>query len=863
MAQGNINISSSSYGKVSDGISVTISNPNGYTITQLGFTFSFKSTNGVKHDFTLQCDQYSGWSDMTATSNGNTCYGSVTVNLGSGTSSKSFSLSFSCPWVLSYCQITGVSLDDAKYTVNEYDYAINYYKDGSLYDSWSDTSTNTTYSKSLISLPSASYYYGTESYFTITGDVNTGVTPNKTCTATVKPHYKVTYSGWYNGRYATSGKVSSPYVLAKNETLNLNAASGNPVVNEYFYSNNTIDGLATPTKNSLIETTTVTFDANGGSVSPSKKESTKTTTYKFNGWWNATSGGTKYTSDNYFSQAITVYAQWTSSSSGSTTVSSFPDASRSATNGTYTVKFVDSDGSTSISSNKTNSYSITYTFNGWYTAKTGGTKKTSSSSSTTLYAQWTQNAPTYTSITLPTVSKTGYNFSHWTDTSTNKNYDAGASYTPSSTGTSTLKAVWTASTYEVKYNGNGHTGGSMENSIHTIGQSSNLSDNKYIKEYILSFDSIHIENSGNNNNNDNINNSLLPSGFIQLDYIQANYNQFLNTEYNFTTNNVKIYLEYKNLNTDSIMAYNGNLAICGAEDTIPSDGTYDMCGGILFTNGSATNYRLNVGNAAAPLTNINIPRDEKLTIEINCSSEGTRRSTYSIFINGIKQQSLTADSHFKNEYEYYIFGYNLSGTPKWLSAGNLYRCIMYDDDLINPVRDFIPCKRISDNAIGVYDLVEARFYQSGSGVAFVAGNEIENDEPEIDVEDEIITYDGIKVTYTHNGWYSDASCSGSPITSAYNLTSAGNVYNVYAGWTQNNYVLPIPKKEGYTFLGWYDSQGNLITNNSLITSNLFLTAQWVESSKNKIIIYTDNAWKKAITLIYKNNTWQEYDFNIK
>jgi hypothetical protein len=40
-----------------------------------------------------------------------------------------------------------------------------------------------------------------------------------------------------------------------------------------------------------------------------------------------------------------------------------------------------------------------------------------------------------------------------------------------------------ASTYEIKYNGNGNTSGSMNNSIHTIGVSSNLNSNQYKKEY--------------------------------------------------------------------------------------------------------------------------------------------------------------------------------------------------------------------------------------------------------------------------------------------------------------------------------------------------------------------------------------------
>ena len=840
-------------------VNVTISNPNGANIKTITIKFSACVSNGgpaANYTITYLLNGSTAATSSTYLTNNYSSFQQTLTVPSSISTNTTFTLTLkvsSSSYPPVFHSISHVS--NTENTPTKYSYTIKYYTDGSLYDTWSDTSTNTTYSVALPSVPKTWYYDDEDNStpFTITGDVNTGVGPNKTCIATEIPRKKVAYSGWYSGRYATSGKVSSPVMLAKNETLSLNATS-TTTTEEYLYKNNTIQGLGTPTKSDLIETTTVTFDPNGGSVSPTEKKSTKTTTYPFNGWWNATNGGSQYSSSYQFIQATTVYAQWTTSVSGSTTVSSFPDASRSATNGTYTVKFVDSDGSTTISSNKTNSYSITYTFNGWYTAKTGGTKKTSSSSSTTLYARWTQNAPTYTSITLPTPSKTGYNFAHWTDTSTNKNYSAGASYTPSSTGTSTLKAVWAASTYEVKYNGNGHTSGSMSNSIHTIGVSSNLSANTYKKEYILSFDSIHIENTENNTFP-----SLLPSEYTQLEYIQANYNQCLDTGYNFKTNNVKVYMEYTNLNTDSIISYTGNKVICGAEDDTPSTGNIDMCGGSLYTVGSAESFAFDVGNGASKLY-VNIPREQKLTIEINCTSDSTNYSTYSISINGQQQDIQSATACFRNQYNYYVFADNQFGTPNMPSAGNLYRFTMYDNDFSNPVRDFIPCKRNSDNAIGVYDLIEKNFHQSITNTSFIAGNEINSDNE----EDEIITYDGIKVTYSHNGWYSNPSCTGDPITQAYNLTTAGNVYNVYAKWIQNSFTLPIPEKKGYTFLGWYDSQGNHIVNNSLITSNLALTAQWIKNETNKkIIIYTNNDWKKAIALIYKNNTWKEYDFNIK
>ena len=146
---------------------------------------------------------------------------------------------------------------------------------------------------------------------------------------------------------------------------------------------------------------TVTFNANGGTASnPANKSVTYTSTYgtlattsraghTFNGWFTASSGGTKITSASTVSTigAHTLYAQWTPN--------------------TYTVTFNANGGTTPNPTSKSVTYASTYgtlattsragyTFNGWFTASSGGTQITSASTvsitnAQTLYAQWTPN----------------------------------------------------------------------------------------------------------------------------------------------------------------------------------------------------------------------------------------------------------------------------------------------------------------------------------------------------------------------------------------------------------------------------------------------------------------------------------------
>ena len=122
-----------------------------------------------------------------------------------------------------------------------------------------------------------------------------------------------------------------------------------------------------------------------------------------------------------------------------------------------------------------------HTLNGWYTASSGGSFVGSAgssytpTSSTTLYAQWTQN-PQYTvnynanggtvsptsatvfsgnSVTFPTPSRSGYNFMGWYTASAGGTFlgIGGSSYTP--TATVTIYAQWAIVQYTVTYNGNG------------------------------------------------------------------------------------------------------------------------------------------------------------------------------------------------------------------------------------------------------------------------------------------------------------------------------------------------------------------------------------------------------------------------
>ena|GEM_PF-6706778 len=232
---------------------------------------------------------------------------------------------------------------------------------------------------------------------------------------------------------------------------------------------------------------TVTFDANGGSVTTASKKVTEgqpygtlptptRTGYSFAGWqqgeWydsqsklhpaQIVSSDTKYTLAN----DSTLTAQWKKLS--------------------YTVKF-DSAGGSSVPSQTVeygskvsapkNPAKAGYTFQGWYTAKSGGSKYDFNKPVTgelTLHARWAANAytlsfdanggkvsPQSKSVTygspygqLPTPTRKGYTFQGWY---TAKNGGSKISANTMTSGNATVYARWAANSYKATFDPNGGT----------------------------------------------------------------------------------------------------------------------------------------------------------------------------------------------------------------------------------------------------------------------------------------------------------------------------------------------------------------------------------------------------------------------
>lgn len=306
----------------------------------------------------------------------------------------------------------------------------------------------------------------TPSPSSITKEYNTALGTLPTCTRT-----GYTFLGWYT---ASSGgtKISTTTVVTKDIT---------------YYAQWSINSY------------TLTFNPNGGTVTPTSKDleynsaydtlptptraSDAQYTYTFAGWYTAATGGTQVTATTKMAAKDTiVYAHWTSNTR-SYTVSyktTYGTLNRTSQSVAYNSK-----GSCTLTM-PNNTAEFTYTFVGWYTAANGGGTKVGSeltletpaiTGTVTYYAYVTRSTKSYTHTfnangggtvspstitkayntalgTLPTVSRTGYTFVGWFDTSAASG-GTQATTTTKVTGTKTWYARWSINSYTFTFDKNG------------------------------------------------------------------------------------------------------------------------------------------------------------------------------------------------------------------------------------------------------------------------------------------------------------------------------------------------------------------------------------------------------------------------
>jgi uncharacterized repeat protein (TIGR02543 family) len=193
-----------------------------------------------------------------------------------------------------------------------------------------------------------------------------------------------TLNGWYTASSGETkvGNAGASYTPSASVTLYAQwTASGGTLPTQYTITFNSQSGSAV---------TAIT--ANIGTAVAKPADPTRTN-YTFNGWYSATSGGTQYTWPHTLNKNVTMHAQWTRARY---TITFDSQGGSLGEHG-----YITADAGSSVSS--PTPIRRGYTFNGWYNAASDGTKYSwpyTLNGNVTMYAQWTENAPTQYTITF-------------------------------------------------------------------------------------------------------------------------------------------------------------------------------------------------------------------------------------------------------------------------------------------------------------------------------------------------------------------------------------------------------------------------------------------------------------------------------
>ena len=180
---------------------------------------------------------------------------------------------------------------------------------------------------------------------------------------------------------------------------------------------------------------------------------------------------------------------------------------------------------------------------------------------------------------------------------------------------------------------------------------------------------------------------FLPDDYEELEYIQSDGAQFIDTEIKPCMNKIRCICDMSPLN-------NSDTPFFG------SRGTYYM---FYYVPG---NYFWPISKCETIQGTLAI--GEKYHIDWN---KGTLIVTGP---NGVYQKGVRSNNT-QDTYNMYIFNFNPKDSSRTCVA-KLYNFKIYFDDLL--VRNFIPAKRKSDNEIGLYDLISRQFFTNAGTGAF-------------------------------------------------------------------------------------------------------------------------------------------------
>lgn len=201
-------------------------------------------------------------------------------------------------------------------------------------------------------------------------------------------------------------------------------------------------------------------------------------------------------------------------------------------------------------------------------------------------------------------------------------------------------------------------------------------------------------------------NRLLPSEYKRVEYIESTGTQYIDTGIK-PDSNTDIDFKYSYTTTN----------LSGTETRVFGSRGSGNSEAFFIGLHSSYNYcwYINYGDTSNTLQSI-------IWGTVDTNPHIIKNNSGAFYFDNVNVMNFSVNS-YTSPYNAIIFGANADGTIRTTKA-RVYYCKMYDQG--NLVRNFIPCYRVSDNEVGLYDTVNNQFYTNQGTSKFIAGSEYKN-----------------------------------------------------------------------------------------------------------------------------------------
>lgn len=199
---------------------------------------------------------------------------------------------------------------------------------------------------------------------------------------------------------------------------------------------------------------------------------------------------------------------------------------------------------------------------------------------------------------------------------------------------------------------------------------------------------------------------VIPSEYQKVEYITSSGTQYINTGIYYYKHTVYIDAQFHQANYSSA--------------TVFGTGQSGQMAKKAFGISNITTYGIQCdANNHSPaswysgtVNNIHLTRFQMLANDENGK----------IIFNGTEYTPThSLDTVQSASYPVWLFARNYGGSINLPATASVYRCKIWNKTTSELLRDFVPCYRKSDEAIGMYDVVTGTFFTNGGTGTFTKG----------------------------------------------------------------------------------------------------------------------------------------------